>query len=263
MKKHIYKYLLVILSISTSLFVGCDDDDGYDFDAIVPIVQDFSGPSEAFASGAGFVTYSVTGRGGSTFEYSVTGIEATIVKSDDETSAQITFAQSDVNVEAVVSVVETTYGGVESTPAVINVSLNKFKPMAFEDFLGDWIGTGYDGYSLDFEAVAGLGENELILKAVGGIPALYPAIFIGWEETFQAGFGNDGDIVVQLDLETGGISMAEQYWGQTLPGPYDYWFSGDGLWDGFNQTMTINYGMLFEPGGDPYKHMEGIILSKK
>lgn len=247
MKKYISKFLMLFLSVSLATFVGCEDDK-YDFDAIVPIVQDFDGPTEAFAAGAGFVTYSISGRGGSTFEYSVTGIGATIVKSESQTSANITFAQSDVDVSAVVTVVETTLGGVVSEPVSLNVNLFKFKGMAYEDFLGAWEGTGIDDEVLNFIAVAGESDEDtesvktIILKAVDGIPALYPSIFTAWGEIFQPGFGNEGDIKVLINLDNGGVTIPYQYWGQTLPGPWTYYISGDGLWEGFGKTMTIVTG---------------------
>lgn len=258
MRKYTYKLLFALLSISSILFIGCDDDGGYDFDAIVPIVQGFEGPTAAFASGGGFVEYKVIGRGGSTFEYSVSGIGATIVKSEEETSAKITFAQSDVDVNAVVSVVETTYGGVASEPVSINVSLKKFKPMAITEFYGNWTGVGYKGEVLDFEVVAGAVENQLLLKAVGRVPALYHSLFTGWGEDFQVGIGQEADIFVDVNLDNGGLSVLNQYFGQTEPGPWDYYLDGSGLWDGFTKSMTLtitvgdNTGWYQDPDGTEF-----------
>lgn len=85
----------------------------------------------------------------------------------------------------------------------------------------------------------GVGANKLLFEAVNRVPALYHSLYTGWGEEFQVGFGQEADIIVDINLDNGGLSVSNQYFGQTQPGSWDYYLEGSGLWDGFAKSMTL------------------------
>ena len=66
------KTLILITALATIIY-GCAKEEEFDYNAgsVVPVVQDFSGPSSATANGFGENEYSVRARGGSSFAFSV------------------------------------------------------------------------------------------------------------------------------------------------------------------------------------------------
>ncbi|WP_346857104.1 hypothetical protein [uncultured Draconibacterium sp.] len=253
MKKSIF-FTIVILAV-VSMLNSCTTppmeaaQESYDYDAIIPKIFAVDGPTQTAASGLAPVRYvTSTRRGGSTLTWTVTGHGATITAVEGDAFAiDILFDQSDVDVDDVqVTCVETTMGGVSSDPFVVLVDLKKFKPMSFDQFLGDWsFVETVDGEEVATGTVTITdgGGGTLKLPAVDGIPTLMSHIFLGWGESFQAGHGNDGAVYITPNLASGAVAINGQYWGQTLPGPYDYWIHGDGNWEGINQTMTLSYGI--------------------
>lgn len=250
MKKNIFYSLGVLLAFAL-VFTSCDKEDDYDFDNYTPVlVGGVSGPASGFASGLAPLTYSVVYRGGSTYAWSVSGIGATIEHGDFTSVALITFDQSDVDADVTVSVTETTKGGVSSETATYEVSLMKFKAMAIEEFLGSWTGTE-NGEAITLTAVAGPDASSITFMPTDGLPAIQAPIFVGWGESFQPGYEPNGAITLDLDLNTGDISFAH-YWGQTLPGPYDYWISGSGLWSGVDKSLRFTCWMQWD---DSYSYV--------
>lgn len=246
MKKSIFYSLSVLLAFAL-VFTSCTQEDDYDFNNYTPvIVGGVDGPASGFASGLAPLTYSVVYRGGSTFAWSVTGIGATIVEGGLPSVALITFDQSNVDVDVTVSVTETTQGGKTSEAVTFTVGLKKFKAMTIAEFLGTWTGTE-NGNPITLTAVAGPNATSITFMPTAGLPALMAPLFAGWGETFQPGFAPEGAITVDLDLNTGGASI-EHYWGQTLPGPYDYWISGSGLWSGVDKSLNLDYVLHWAPG---------------
>ncbi len=246
MKKNIFYSLSVLLALAL-VFTSCTKEDDYDFNNYTPvIVGGVTGPASGFASGLAPLTYSVVYRGGSTYAWSVTGIDATITAGALPSIALITFAQSDVDVNATITVTETTQGGKTSEAVTKAVSLKKFKAMTRDEFLGDWTGTE-NGDPITLTAVAGPTATSITFMPTDGLPALMAPLFTGWGERFQPEFAPAGAITVELDLNTGGASI-EHYWGQTLPGPYDYWISGSGLWSGVDKSLNLDYVLHWAPG---------------
>lgn len=244
MKKSIFYSLSVLLAFAL-VFTSCNKEDAYDFNNYTPvIVGGVSGPTSGFASGLAPLTYSVVYRGGSTYSWTVSGIGATITQGALPSIALITFDQSDVDVNATITVVETTQGGKTSEAVTYAVALKKFKAMAISEFYGTWTGTE-NGNPITLTAVAGADASSIVFMPTGGIPAIMSAKYLGWGESFQAGFGPEGAITVNLDLNTGNASI-QHYWGQTLPGPYDYWISGTGLWSGVDRSINIDCYMQFD-----------------
>jgi hypothetical protein len=260
MKKSIFYSLSVLLAFAL-VFTSCNKEDDYDFNNYTPvIVGGVTGPNSGFASGLAPLTYKVVYRGGSDYAWTVTGIGATIVKGALPSIANITFAQSNVDVTATITVVETTQGGKVSEPVTYTVALKKFKAMAITEFYGTWTGTE-KGAPITLTAVAGPNATSITFKASGGLPALMKPLFQGWGETFQPGFAPNGDITVDLNLNTGDASI-KHYWGQTLPGPYDYWISGTGLWSGVDKSITLDYVLHWAPGYATNYNPSKLIITK-
>lgn len=260
MKKSIFYSLSVLLAFAL-VFTSCNKEDAYDFNNYTPvIVGGVSGPTSGFASGLAPLTYSVVYRGGSTYSWTVSGIGATITQGALPSIALITFDQSDVDVNATITVVETTQGGKTSEAVTYAVALKKFKAMAISEFLGTWTGTE-NGNPITITAVAGPNSSSITLMPTDGLPALMAPLFTGWGERFQPGFAPEGAITIDLDLNTGGASI-EHYWGQTLPGPYDYWISGTGLWSGVDRSMNIDYVLHWAPGYATNYNASTLIVTK-
>ena len=243
MKNKIFKYIPLFLA-SFLIFSACEKtdiqkaNDDFDFNKIVPEVQGIMGPTDV--SQTFTETYSPNYyRGGSTWSWSVTG--ATIASVSEDTH-EVDVSFTDVGV-AVVTVTETTMGGITSEPySSDSITIAAFCPMTRDDFLGVWTGTeeGKTSGDLTVTFVAGAGADEIVLEAVDGIPIILGGVFTGWGEVFQPGFGLEGDIILIVNAN-GTISISLDWWGQTLPGPYDYDYTGEGTWSGCGDAPSMNF----------------------
>ncbi len=241
--------------VAAFLFSACTDSDikksqdSYDWSSVQPKILNFSGPTLVSASGQASSLYSVAGRGGSTYEFVADGWTADIqIDEEFNFKAYVTWHQASEDVTALFIVTETTHAGVKSDPDTIVVTLEAFCPMTIDDFVASsWTGTEtgdseVDPLTVTFEKGAG---NVIIAKASGGIPAFLSQVFTGWGESFQAGYGNEGDILLFIGLLDGSVSGTGEYWGQTLPGPYDYWQVVGGNWNGCGAAphLSVSYGL--------------------
>jgi hypothetical protein len=243
-------------------------NDEYDFNSVVPVIYQITGPTTTAASGLALVTYSATPRGGSTFKWETIGHGAAINVLDPSNKVEIKWNQSDVDIEAKIKCIETTLGGISSEPAYLDVLLTKFKPMTFDEFLGEWSGTEVDEagveYPINITFVAGPDPNTILFPVSDdGIPALMSGLYIGWGEAFQPEIDPGGNLYATINLNSGAIDFNCQYFGQTLPGPWDYWFSGEGTWEGFNKSMTINFGLQFDDSCSDDYNPSSITLTKQ
>lgn len=271
--KNIFKILglLIILAMITTACKKSDVEkaqEGYDYNAIVPIIYSVSGPTTTSASGLAPVTYLAMPRGGSTYSWEVIGHGATIDVLSPSYTANITFDQSDVDKTVQLKCIETTSAGKVSDPYVMDVQLTKFKPMTFDEFLGTWAcvetDEGGNVFEFNLDLAAGPGTNELIFAvSVDGIPALMSGLFLDWGEAFQSTIEPYGNISAIVNLNSGAIDINCQYMGQTLPGPWDYNFSGEGTWEGFNKTMTINYALQWDDNCDANYNPSTIVMTKQ
>jgi hypothetical protein len=252
--------ILGLFIVFAIIFVTCEKppidkaNEEYDFSKIIPEIFNFSGPTVVFASGLNTYQYSVLYRGGSTFNFTTVGWDATIVPVENRPNVvDITWNQSSENRVAYVVCVETTMGGVSSDQDSLKVILNKFCPMDITEFVGTWTGqeTGDCQNAITVTFEAGTEANTIVANATNGIPEFLGCIFTGWGETFQAGFGNEGDIILHIDLLDGTITINLDYWGQTLPGPWDYWTIGSGSWSGCgaSPSMSFNMGLDWDETG--------------
>ncbi len=252
MKNRVFKYISFFLALGL-IVSACEKTDiqkaneAYDFNSIVPVVQGVVGPtsvSQTFSE-----TYSVNYfRGGSTWSWEVTGATITAT-SDDTRSVTVSFPDDGT---AVLAVTETTEGGKTSeTFTYDDITVNPFCPMSRDDFLGTWSGqeTGDSEGDISVTFIAGAGANEIVVEATDGTPGILSKVFTGWGETFQPGFGPEGDITLVVN-ENGSIAIGHVYWGQTLPGPYDYWYHGSGNWDGCGAAPSMSFDFNLDWAGD-------------
>ena len=231
--------------------------EAYDYNAIVPVVLDgIQGPEVAYQTTT--ATYTIAYyRGGSSWNWSVDGGELVSV-SEDTRTATVKFTTAGT---ATVKVDETTMGGVTSEMATLDVTVNAFCPWTADDFVGTWTGTEVINDGDDAEpitvTISKIDDGTISIEAdAESYPGLLQSVYKGWGETFQPGFGLEGAIHLNLGLGDGSISLnTGEYWGQTLPGPYDYWYVGSGFWDGCESSITLHFEMHwddadFTDGGD-------------
>ncbi|MEN8224557.1 MAG: hypothetical protein ABFS05_04280 [Bacteroidota bacterium] len=257
---------MVVTACKKSDVVKSQED--YDYNTIEPIIYAISGPAITAASGLAPVTYTATPRGGSSYSWEVIGHGASINVLDPSFEAEITFDQSDVDKTVQVKCIETSASGKVSDPYIMSVDLTKFKPMTFDEFLGTWTGVetdeGGNTYDITVELTAGPDENTLIFPVDGdGIPSLMSGLFLGWGEAFQTSIEPQGNIIATINLQSGAVDIFCQYIGQTLPGPWDYNFSGEGTWEGFNKSMTINFALQWDDNCDANYNPSTITLTKQ
>lgn len=261
MKRNIFGFsITAVLGLALFLMSGCtetrfDKAESYDFNAIDPIISGLSGPAEFAASGLAAARYTVHQRTGSTYAWTVTGGDVLSISPVPGYPGyvDILYAQSSVDVDGVVvSVTETTSGGKTSPAVTMNTDLKAFCPLTVADFVGTWTGTedGDGAGDVTVTMEKGAGADEIVVKAIDGTPQFLSNVFIGWGEVFQPGIGNEGDIILHINELNGAISINLDYWGQTLPGPYDYWTTGSGTWSGCGgPSVIIDFGLDWDETG--------------
>lgn len=271
--KNIFK-ILGLLIIIAMVVAACKKSDveksqeDYDYNTIEPIVYSITGPTVTAASGLAPVTYLATPRGGSTYKWEVVGHGAKITPQNPSFNADILFDQSDVDKDIQVICTETTSGGKVSDPYTLNVTITKFKPMTFDEFLGTWdcveTDEGGNVFNFTLELTAGPMENTLLFPVTDGTPALMSNLFANeWGESFQANIAPGGNLYATVNLQSGAVDFICDYFGQTVPGPWDYWFSGEGTWEGFNKTMTITYGLQWDDACDADYNLSTVVMTKQ
>ena len=249
---------LTSLLVAVSLFAACEPtamekaQDAYDASMVVPAVLSTTGPSlvlQTFTYDFGVSYY----RAGSTWNW--TAVDATIQSvSEDTRKATVLFDKSPASGKAYINVTETTVGGKTSDPKAIEVTVEPFCPLDRDDFIGTWdiVETGSKPRTTTAEVVAGTAANQIVVKAdAAGIPTLLGQVFIDWGENFQAGanFAPNGDITLTLNLTNGTVQIPFTYWGQTVPGPWDYWYFGTGTWDGCGATPKLTLTVSLDYDG--------------
>ncbi|MBN2666233.1 MAG: hypothetical protein JXR67_06965 [Bacteroidales bacterium] len=266
---------LTSLLVAVSLFAACEPtamekaQDAYDASMVVPAVLSTTGPSLVLQT----FTYDFSVsyfRAGSTWNWTATDATVQSVSPDTRT-ATILFNTLPPSGKAYVNVTETTVGGKTSDPKAIEVTVEPFCPLERADMIGTWdvVETGDSPRTTTVEVVAGTGDDQIIVKAdATGIPALLGQVFIDWGENFQPGenFAPNGDITLTLNLTDGTVQIPCDYWGQTLPGPWDYWCFGTGTWDGCGATpkLTLTVNLDWDgaaPGAAQYTN--SVVMTKQ
>ena len=238
------KYLnLLSLVLVMLVIASCDPDDlelqGVKTSSIDSVYAVLSGPASAIATGTNASRYSMNTRGGSTYEWSVTGADATITTVNSTTGAvvDIVWANSAVDLDATVTVTETTTFGLEVTREK-DVAVGAY--CAYDVSLIEGVLDGSDNGPtasqeypsvieftyVDDNTITFIGANELWVTDYWG-----EEILDQYEITMK---------VDDLGLYT---TIATQPLFHTLydGDEYDYTISGTGIINGCTGVMTINY----------------------
>ncbi len=254
------KYISLVISLGLILLNSCKKDDDYNWSSYQPVIfGTVNGPTSVSASGnVNFPSeYEMSYyRAGSTFTWSVTTYlgtgTATITTEDVEEChgkiASIVFPQRAVVDTAYISVVETPAKGKASEPLVQKVILNPFCPKTIDDFVGtfDAVET-ISGVPANISVVITKDDaTTLRVNDAAGIPGLLSSVFTGWGETFVAGHGLDGDILIHVNLDNGVLTFTPgEYWGRS-DYDYDYWYTGSGTWNGCTMVMNVTFALHWD-----------------
>ena len=215
---------------------------------VSPFLISISGPAAGVASGVWTMNYSVPHDDGATYEWTVFDHTATVTP-DASGGAAITWDLIATDITGGVRCVK-TYKGLQSVPATFSTGLVGYVAKTRADFIGTFSGDESGGGTTNFTTVAGTEADELIFPVDGGgISALFRKTLLDWGEVFEPGYGNDGNIIVTMNMTTGAVTIEEQYWGVTDWGLgedpiYPYNIKGTGHWDGKDMTIHLEYKFL-------------------
>lgn len=232
------------LVLATLLFSTCEtpmekSQNAYDASMVIPAVLSVSGPALALQTFT--YDFQVTYfRAGSTWNWSA--VDATVQSvSNDTKTATILFDVMPASGKAQVIITETTAGGTTSLEKIVEVTVDPFCPLTIDEFVGTWdvVETGDKPRTSVVTIARGSGNDDIVIQPAGGAPGLLGQVFIDWEEEFQDAFPPAGAITLKINLNNGVVTIPFDYWGQTLPGPWDYWYFGSGTWDGCGTTPKI------------------------
>ncbi len=226
---------------------------------IIPVVLDFRGPQDVAASGLEPLEYKVAFRAGSKYQFTPVGWQAdvNVPNPDYPNVVMVTWHQSSVDTAAWLVCVETSSTGHVSEPDSLHIILHKYCPWQLTDFVGTW--SGEESGDSDTSLVVNIEidtlhtGNVLRVKAVsmpndsGGMyePPFLKQVFNAWGERFVPGQGNEGDVLLYVNLLRGKVLIENDYQGETLPGGNHYWTGGDGTWCGCSDSLTINYELYW------------------
>jgi hypothetical protein len=243
MKKNIITRLAFILAAAV-LFASCgktaieESQDAYSASDVVPVVLSTSGPTVALQTFT--YDFKVTyARAGSTWNWSSADETVSTVSADTRT-ASVLFDKLPTSGIAIIKVTETTAGGVTSAEKSIEVTVNKFCPLATSGFVGTWTGTdGQGDYTYPATITNTLSGTQIL---VDGLNVGFMGDF--WAETIISG----GTCLMTINPD-GTLTIAEQYFCDT---DYSsgYRIKGSGLWDncGAKPKLTINYDVWYPDG---------------
>jgi hypothetical protein len=165
---------------------------------VSPFVITVSGPAVAVSSGTWSSTFSTPHDDGATYDWSVIGASGTITDNEDGT-ADILWATNATDVAGVGVRCVKTYLSLQSVADTAMIDLVGFVAKTRDDFIGTFTGTEINtaGDPDEFVTITTVAEgtDEINLPGtIGGTPALFSSIFVGWGEVIEAGFGDEGDI---------------------------------------------------------------------
>jgi hypothetical protein len=261
MKKNIM-LRMAFLPVAILLFTTCGKtymekaQDNYSASNVVPIILGTSGPTSVLRSFP--FDYKVTyDRAGSTWTWTATDATIQSVSTDTKT-ATVLFGTLPASGKALISVTETTAGGVVSAVKIITVNVAQFCPLAITGFVGAWGGT--DG----FNSGTHLRASQVVVSAPTSTGVSVRGLNFGWisakwGETITAG----GTIFMKIN-PNGTTVIADQYCFTTdyEGSPYEYWIKGTGTWAncGAKPTMVITYTLYYKSDGSvlPSDYYAGI-----
>ncbi len=251
--------VMTVLLMAVTLLISCKKKKEDKPKDIIPIVLNFKGPLVVTASGLEPLEYSVAYRAGSKYKFTPIGYEATIEVPDTNRPniVNVTWHQSSVDTSAYLVCVETSSTGNVSEPDSLFIILKKFCPWSIDDFAGTWKAT--ESGDSDTTLLLTImhdpadGDNVLRVKAIadsnsdGGMyaPPFLLQLFDAWGERFVENTGNEGDVLLHVNLYSGKIIIENDLWGETMPGENHYWTGGEGSWCGCNDSINLNFEMYW------------------
>jgi hypothetical protein len=243
MKKNIITRMAFILAAAV-IFASCgktaieESQDAYSASDVVPVVLSTSGPTVALQTFT--YDFKVTyARAGSTWSWSSADETVSTVSADTRT-ASVLFDKLPTSGKAIIKVTETTAGGVTSPEKLIEVTVNKFCPLATSGFVGTWTGTdGQADFTYPADVTTTLSGTQIL---VDGLNVGFMGDF--WAETIISG----GTCLMTVNPD-GTLTIAEQYFCDT-DYSVGYRIKGSGLWDncGSKPKLTINYDVWYPDG---------------
>lgn len=245
MKNILYKVLSIMAVMI--LFVSCEKtlidkaNDEYDWSKSVPKIYSMSGPTSFIASGLQSATYSVLIRGGSTYAWTVTKVDADVVV-DPATpnKCSVTFAAQPADTAANVVVVETSALGKASDPYTTRVKLSRYCPVAMDSFTGAYTEDDGEGELADVTVARDAADALFGLKLSGILSESYWWGSPGGNLTFKIdGCTNTLNFSKQttgiVDPTYGAVSME-------LNGGVKGWIKQSDFSFGYHGKVTVSAG---------------------
>ncbi len=244
MKKMKYRLLNIfgLFILAAFLFSACTKSDiekaqdSYDWDSVQPKILNFSGPTVSTASGDNTEIYAVSGRGGSTYEFTTINWGADILIDEEfNFKAHVTWNQASVDTSALITVVETTHAGLKSDPDTIEVILEPFCQLNdLNDLVGSWTGTDSEG------------NASQVVTFVDGANFMINGLNVGWMTGYWGEVIVDQVPLVMIMNADGTLEIELQYYMETTwngdPQP-KYSLAAVGKWDNCKKRMIIEYDL--------------------
>jgi hypothetical protein len=232
------KIRIKILAVAFILFaMGCDNEDSYDYDAIVPVVLNgIQGPTQAVQTFTGTYTTAYS-RGGSKWNWTISDAKIKSTSEDTRTIV-VEFNTFPADEHATISVTETTHGGLTSEAKTLEVLVKKYCALTngVKDLVGSW--TGIDG-EYDSQITTKVNGTKL---AVSGMSAGLIADW--WGETIVSG----GTFNMTIN-EDGTLDIPRQsiYTTDYKGALSDYEIEGSGSWDncGAAPKLEVKYDIYY------------------
>ncbi len=227
------KYIGFFSLVFALAFLGCSDDEDYDYDGVVPaIVDGIQGVTEinqSFSSDF-YVDYC---REGSAWSWSA--VDATVASvSDDTKTATVEFVDLPADGYAKIIVVETTVKGVVSDPDTLMVLVNQYCAIdSNEDLEGSW--SGYDGFEDYFY------DSQVVTSEATETGITIDGLNYGWIVEYWGESITSGGSVPLIVNEDGTVEIEYQYYFTTDWGgsAYEYYIEGSGTWSNCNDYPEI------------------------
>lgn len=228
---NIFSLMLIGVLVMLS---SCEKEDDYNFNAIEPVIFNIEGPGEVSASGLQAVAYKVAHRGGSSYVWEVGGHGGQVVPDEDIGSiAYVTFNQASDTLEGLVTVTETTAGGITSDSFTKSVVLLPFCPEDMEPFVGNWTGTSGNHDEVLVASTTDV-DNELHITGLAGF------VNFAWGENWTEG---DGSCV--MEFRCNNQVVIENQWIGDSDYPDTYYIDGEGTYNPDELTIELSYKVYY------------------
>lgn len=220
--------LLFVSSCTTPAIEAAQE--AYDYNAIVPKVLSVNAPASVVQTQVADVKVNYH-RGGSKWNWSAEGAAVQTVSEDTKT-ATVLFDQAPASGKAVITVTETTMGGITSEPFAVEVVIEPFCVLNVNLFTGAFVCNeeGYGEYPVTFSADPEV-QNRIINDNFWDWPAEGEVVY----------YDLSGDINQVVTVPKQSFTFGDGTVGSV---------EGSGSYDSCTKTMIVDYSV--EYGGDVY-----------